>query len=183
MSGFGSMRKRRIFCPTCIQPHWELRALNSYHSLSACSRTWIKAWPNSVYMHSHTPTHTHTCGDTFPLPALLLDVITTVMPSFPLYVNVYYFSRYVPSPLLLHHPIVPSTLHLHLHNWTFDWTLLPSPFALAHATFEIQRVLSGLRCRKAIVDFSLRSITFWCELAAGQIAQIKQIACFDWKCN
>lgn len=52
---------------------------------------------------------------------------------FPLYVNVYYFSRYIRSPPPFRAPpapppcscIVPSTPHRHLHNWTFDWTLRP----------------------------------------------------------
>lgn len=108
-----------------------------------------KARLNCAYMHSHTYStwrHTSSHGS-----LAWCDYNSNAI--VPLYVNVYYFSRYNHSPLLLRFPIVPSTPHLHLHNWTFDWTLLPPLDSHADIVSNPKRGLGGKK-RQTIIHFS-----------------------------
>lgn len=98
----------------------------------------------------------------------------------PLYVNVYYFSRYICSALL--YSILFHPLHISIYIIELLIGLFSLPFTLMQAAFEIQRLISVVRWCEANghVFFFLPCWAFFLMWTRHTCrAQIKQIAYFD----
>lgn len=139
--------------------------------------------PSPALMAS-TCTVTHTLRATFSSRGFLPWCDYNSNAIVPLYVNVYYFSRYICSALL--YSILFHPLHISIYIIELLIGLFSLPSALMQAAFEIQRLISVVRWCEANGHFFFFSpcwafFLMWTRHTCR--AQIKQIAYFDSMCN